>query len=242
MSTSAPKTLEGLHPTLMKPRVEAVLADPEAQGLGLYVVSAFRSIEYQRILFERAVKKYGSEAKARKWVAPPGRSNHGPKVDGYGTAVDLGVPGYKAVSGQWPEEVEAKVNAICGRHGLRSPMEWEDWHFEPTPNFVPPMPPAPQPLEDDMPPINPQVVVDSMPCYEPGCPGWIELQADGAVRGEGEHTGDHVTDSYFSLRPEDRNNPDRRFVAISRRRDRQRGYTIYANDTPDGYSLPLGTA
>lgn len=134
------KTLEGLHPTLMRPRVEAVLADPEAQALGLYVVSAFRSIEYQRILFERAVKKYGSERKARRWVAPPGKSNHGPKVDGYGTAVDFGIPGYKAVSGQWPEELESKVNAICARHGLRSPMAWEDWHFEPIAGFVAPNP------------------------------------------------------------------------------------------------------
>lgn len=131
------KSLDGLHPTLMRPRVEAVLADPEARKLGLFVVSAFRSNDRQAELFAAAVKKYGSEAKARKWVAPPGKSNHGPRVDGCGTAVDLGLPGLKAVSGQWPPELEAKVNAICTRHGLRSPMEWEDWHFEPIPNWTP---------------------------------------------------------------------------------------------------------
>lgn len=131
-------SLEGLHPTLMRPRVEALLADAEVRKLGLYVVSAFRSIERQRVLFEAAVKKYGSVAAARKWVAPPGKSNHGPRVDGYGTAVDLGLPGIQAVSGQWPPNIEAHVNRIAARHGLYSPMAWEDWHFEPINGWTPP--------------------------------------------------------------------------------------------------------
>ena len=134
------KSLDGLHPKLMRPRVEAVLADPDAARLGLYVVSAFRSVERQRELFAAAVKKYGSEAKARKWVAPPGRSNHGPKVDGAGTAVDFGVPGHKPVSGRWPDAVRAAVDKVCARHGLQSPMAWEDWHYEPDPKWKPSTP------------------------------------------------------------------------------------------------------
>jgi hypothetical protein len=140
-------SLEGLHPTLMRPRVEALLADPLAKALGLYVVSAFRSVERQRVLYEAAIKKYGA-ADAGKWVAPPGRSNHGPRVDGYGTAVDLGLPGVQAVSGQWPPDLETAVNAIAARHGLFSPMEWEDWHFEPIKNWAP-TPVTPPPQEDD---------------------------------------------------------------------------------------------
>lgn len=145
------QSLDGLHPTVMRPRVEAVLADPEAKTLGLYVVSAFRSIEHQERLFRAAVRKYGSEKAARRWVAYPGKSNHGPSRDDagnkvsdqrrygkWGAAVDFGIPGYKAVSGQWPAELERKVNAICARHGLRSPMAWEDWHFEPDPDWQPP--------------------------------------------------------------------------------------------------------
>lgn len=145
------KSLDGLHPTLMLPRVEAVLADPEAKAIGLYVVSAFRSIEHQQRLFNAAVRKYGSEKAARRWVAYPGKSNHGPSRDDagnkvsdqrrygkWGAAVDFGIPGYKAVSGQWPAELERKVNAICARHGLYSPMTWEDWHFEPDPDWTPP--------------------------------------------------------------------------------------------------------
>lgn len=149
-------SLDGLHPTLMRPRVEAVLADPEAKGMGLFVVSAFRSIAKQEQLFAAAVRKYGSEKAARMWVAPPGRSNHGPSRDNagnkvsdqrrygkWGAAVDLGVPGLAAVSGQWPEAIERKVNAICARHGLYSPMQWEDWHFEPDPDWTPPTQPPP---------------------------------------------------------------------------------------------------
>lgn len=124
-------SLDGLHPTLMRPRVEAVLADPRAVALGLYVVSAFRSIERQQQLWTAALIKYGDPEIADKWVARPGTSNHGPKVEGYGTAVDFGLPGIQAVSGKWPPHIRAAVDTICGDHGLASPMSWEDWHFEP---------------------------------------------------------------------------------------------------------------
>lgn len=139
------KSLDGLHPTLMRPRVEALLADPQAKKVGVYVVSAFRSVERQKELFDAAVKKYGSEAAARKWVAPPGRSNHGPRVEGFGTAVDLGIPGQPSVKGQWPSALETAVNELAKRHGLFSPMEWEDWHFEPIPNWS-----GPSEEEDDV--------------------------------------------------------------------------------------------
>lgn len=142
-------SLVGLHPTQCRPRVEALLADPQFKALGGHVISAFRPIERQRALFAAAVRKYGSEAKARKWVAPPGKSRHGPVLDGCGMAVDLKVNGVRAVSGQWPADIEAKVNTIAARHGLYSPMGWEDWHFEPLPNWKPaakPKPPASKPV------------------------------------------------------------------------------------------------
>lgn len=154
-------SLDGLHPRVMRPRVEAVLADPEAKALGLYVVSAFRSIDYQRGLYADAVKRYGSPAAAAKWVAPPGKSNHGPSLneagdkvtdqarDGrYGAAVDLGIPGIPAVEGQWPTELERRVNALAARLGLFSPMEYEDWHFEPIPNWTPPTSAATEEYDD----------------------------------------------------------------------------------------------
>lgn len=47
-----------------------------AEGVGIVPISGFRPISYQKTLFERAVKRYGSEQKASRWVAPPGYSEH----------------------------------------------------------------------------------------------------------------------------------------------------------------------
>lgn len=80
---------------------------------GISIQSAYRSPEHQAQLWSAALKKYGSEAAARKWVAPPGKSNHGK-----GLAVDLG--GNLAC---------AHKNAR--QFGLHFPMGWEPWHIEP---------------------------------------------------------------------------------------------------------------
>jgi len=153
------KSLDGLHPVFRR-RVEALLADPEAVAAGISIVSAFRSNEYQARLFAAAVKKYGSETAARKWVAPPGKSNHGPRVDGYGIAVDFGIRGVTAVSGQWPPAKELLMRRLGARYHLHSPMAWEDWHYEPiegtrirldswTPDGTTPAPQHDQHQEDD---------------------------------------------------------------------------------------------
>lgn len=49
---------------------------PPAIRDGLQIGSGYRSDARQRELFDAAVKKYGSPEAARKWVAPPGRSQH----------------------------------------------------------------------------------------------------------------------------------------------------------------------
>ena len=75
--------------------------------------SAYRSPETQAILFRNAVAKYGSEAAARKNVAPPGRSMHNK-----GLAADLcNLP------------VNAKSEA--SKDGLTFRMGHEPWHIEP---------------------------------------------------------------------------------------------------------------
>lgn len=226
-------TLDGLHPVLMRPRVEATLTDPRAVALGIYVVSAFRPVERQRQLFEAAVAKYGSIKEARKWVAPPGKSNHGPKVDGYGTAVDFGLPHLQAVDGRWPPNIRAEVDRIAGDHGLASPMPWEDWHYEPIPDWAaPPAATLRVPQEDDMPPIANKTVVDTIGCFVADCHGWFELEADGGVTTQGQHTGDHFQGSYFDpdLETLRANNPQRLFLTIAARRDLRPGYTLWAND------------
>ncbi len=54
-------------------------------GVGIVPISGFRSVAYQKTLFDRAVKRYGSERGAARWVAPPGHSEHAT-----GLALDLG--------------------------------------------------------------------------------------------------------------------------------------------------------
>ncbi len=81
------------------------------------VTSGYRSPQRQAQLYAAALKKYGSAAKARKMVAPPGKSNHG-----RGLAADLGFANAK---------VRQQVHANAGKYGLHFPMSWENWHIEP---------------------------------------------------------------------------------------------------------------
>lgn len=179
-------SLEGLHTTLMLPRVKALIADPDFAKFGMAVVSAFRSDAYQAQLYQAAIKEYGSAQAAGKWVAPPGHSRHGPRVDGMGMAVDLSIigetPWRGGVKGQFPDAVEARINAICARHGLASPMDWEDWHFEPIPNWVAPAAgqPAVVPKKEVAPLFSPAfLTIDALPTPSgKGC--WL-LGPDGSV-------------------------------------------------------------
>lgn len=104
-----------------------------------WLTSGYRPPEYQAVLFADAVAKYGSEQAARRWVAPPGGSNHQRRQ-----AADLG---WSDLAGKtW-------AHANCARYGLLFPMSWEDWHIEAAdktgavaadPNPRPPAPPAAQ--------------------------------------------------------------------------------------------------
>jgi hypothetical protein len=87
--------------------------NPHGAGIG----SGFRSVERQKQLFDQAVAKYGSEATARKWVAPPGRSNHN-----HGLAADLKYNN---------DEARTWAHANAAKYGLAFPMSHENWHVEP---------------------------------------------------------------------------------------------------------------
>jgi hypothetical protein len=96
--------------------------EAEAQGIDIHIRSGHRDVNEQKILWARALKKYGSVEKARKWVAPPGNSEHN-----YGTAVDLAYskdPTERARQVKW-----AHKNAA--RFGMWFPLGNEDWHIEP---------------------------------------------------------------------------------------------------------------
>lgn len=83
-----------------------------ASGGKIKLVSGKRSTQRQTQLWEQALRKYGSPERARKWVAPPGRSRHES-----GLASDLG--GDLALAAK-----------LAGQFGLYRPMAHEPWHFE----------------------------------------------------------------------------------------------------------------
>lgn len=91
-------------------------AAPAGIADDITINSGFRSVARQRELFDAAVAKYGSVAAARRWVAPPGNSQHN-----LGNAADLGFG--SSAARNWAHE-----NA--GQFGLRFPMAHEPWHIE----------------------------------------------------------------------------------------------------------------
>ena len=101
------------------------------------VNSGYRPPWYQKRLFDAAVKKYGSEQEARKWVAPPGKSRHG-KKGGQG-AVDVSVG----------EQLDASTDR------LYRPMSWEPWHVQLTAaKEMPEEPTEPEPRDLEVPEAN----------------------------------------------------------------------------------------
>lgn len=84
---------------------------------GISIISGFRSTERQAQLWSEAVAKYGSEAEARKWVAPPGRSQH-----------ERGMAGDLRFSSP---AVREEAHRRASEFGLTFPLRNESWHVEP---------------------------------------------------------------------------------------------------------------
>lgn len=99
-------------------RFQAAQAAAKKDGQSIYIVSGFRTLDYQKGLFARAVRKYGSEAEASKWVAPPLISHHP-----WGTAIDVNYPD-QPDGASWLEMNGSKF-------GLCRIFKNEWWHFEP---------------------------------------------------------------------------------------------------------------
>ncbi|MDV2964520.1 M15 family metallopeptidase [Nitratireductor aquimarinus] len=111
-----PDAMTGLDADFNSALVNLFSAAPEDIRGNLRVTSAYRSPEVQQKLFSDALAKYGSEAAARKWVAPPGKSRHN-----HGGAVDLKY--LNDAARQWAHD-----NASA--YGLHFPMGHEPWHIE----------------------------------------------------------------------------------------------------------------
>jgi zinc D-Ala-D-Ala carboxypeptidase len=99
-------------------RFTAAKAAAAKEGQRIYIASGFRTLERQKYLFANAVKKYGSETEAAKWVAPPYVSHHP-----WGLAIDVNYPS-EPVGAGWLE-----INGAT--FGLCRVYENEWWHFEP---------------------------------------------------------------------------------------------------------------
>lgn len=93
-----------------------------SEKLGIY--SGYRSSARQAQLYQEALRKYGSPQAARRWVAPPGRSNHN-----HGRAVDLSYNGQSLKHA--PKEVQDWVRENAPKYGMHVPMGHEPWHIEP---------------------------------------------------------------------------------------------------------------
>ncbi len=126
-----------------KEHLNAMLSDARAQGLFPVVCSAYRSIEYQKELFENQVQKQMSkgldrqqaEIEARKIVAYPGASEHH-----LGLAVDIVALDYQHFDESQANTAEVKwLTQHCSEYGfiLRYPKDktditgivYEPWHF-----------------------------------------------------------------------------------------------------------------
>lgn len=107
--THHPETaVHGMNPEFRR-RLEAMFRDNPR----LRLTSGYRSPQRQKELWDQAVRKYGSPEAARKWVAPPGKSNHEK-----GVAADIG-----------PESEYGWLARNAPKYGL-SPYAPEPWHWE----------------------------------------------------------------------------------------------------------------
>lgn len=111
-----PDSFSGMDPNFNAALQNMFMGAPPEIQAQLRVKSGYRSPERQAQLWQEALTKYGSPEAARKWVAPPGNSQHN-----HGFASDLQY-GNDAAR-QW-------AHANANRFGMNFPLSNEDWHVE----------------------------------------------------------------------------------------------------------------
>ncbi|MHA6685093.1 M15 family metallopeptidase [Mesorhizobium sp. A556] len=108
--------ISGMTSDLQTALTKALASAPDSVRNATTINSGFRSFERQSQLWAQALKKYGSPEAARKWVAPPGKSQHNA-----GEAADLGFG---------TNEARDWFHANAKQFGLTFPMGNEPWHIE----------------------------------------------------------------------------------------------------------------
>lgn len=110
--------IQGHRMTMATARAFSRMAKAAARdGITLRINSGYRSDAEQRVLFNAALKKYGSYAEASKWVAPPGTSTHRS-----GRSLDIENLAF-AGAYNWLVKNGRKF-------GFVQTMSWEPWHWE----------------------------------------------------------------------------------------------------------------
>ncbi|MFK4256449.1 D-alanyl-D-alanine carboxypeptidase family protein [Agrobacterium tumefaciens] len=109
-------SLTGMQSQFREKLAKMIASMPDDLKGAVTVNSGFRDIARQQELWLQALKKYGSPEAARKWVAPPGNSQHNK-----GNAADLGYGSDRARD--W-------VHQNASSFGLSFPLGNENWHIE----------------------------------------------------------------------------------------------------------------
>jgi zinc D-Ala-D-Ala carboxypeptidase len=115
-SATADGVVDEIHPLLLA-RFNVAQSFARADGVELIITSGFRTLERQKMLFDREVEIRGSEREASKWVLPPQFSHH-PQ----GLAIDVNYPGDQP-GAYWLERNGSRFG-LCRVYA----NEW--WHFE----------------------------------------------------------------------------------------------------------------
>lgn len=115
-SATATGEIVNLQP-LLQARFDSAKIAAARENVDLYITSGFRTEQRQGELFAQAVRKYGSESEAAKWVLPA-RASHHPE----GLAIDINYPGDRP-GARWLDR-EGYRFGLCRVYA----NEW--WHFE----------------------------------------------------------------------------------------------------------------
>jgi LAS superfamily LD-carboxypeptidase LdcB len=102
-----------LDPALLQ-AVQAAATDARRAGVSMRITAGWRSERYQQALLDDAIREYGSEAEARRWVKTPQESSHVT-----GDAVDIG-----------PASADKWLRQHGSDYGLCQVYSNEIWHFE----------------------------------------------------------------------------------------------------------------
>lgn len=121
--------IQGMNDTFAVKVARMLQAAPPGIQNDLGIYSGSRTNERQAELWADALKKYGSVAEARKWVAPPeGVEGSKGSEHNHGMAADLSYKGQSLKNA--PPEVVSWLHENASRFGLKFPLANENWHVE----------------------------------------------------------------------------------------------------------------